>query len=236
MTIAADAKVGRTEAELCSDLNHALRPDTDGREALGEWLREHSLLLSTVDRESSRRSTRQSVSPPTSNRRRSTQTLHSSIGSSRSALRRRSQPASPNTTMRSLFERPRYRELPSRRAQRHQLTGRTIEMVDHDLIVRSTSMQRAHHAIPLTTAMCVAAAGRVPGTVAHTMIEAPEGRTVRLAHPKGIATVDVRIRHESPTIGHVMAVSVDRTARQMLSGVAHVDRRPLSPNDAGPPG
>jgi integrase len=51
--IAADVKVGRTEAELRHYLKQALRPDADGPEARWErWLTEHSLMLSTIDRES----------------------------------------------------------------------------------------------------------------------------------------------------------------------------------------
>ncbi len=109
------------------------------------------------------------------------------------------------------------------RAERHQLASvRTVEAADHDLQVRSTSMQRAHHAIPLTTAMCVAAASLIPGTVAHLLNVTHQG-PVRLAHPKGIATIGVRIVEENPDGPRVTSVSVDRTARRILSGTAHVE-------------
>ncbi len=50
--IAADVKVGRSEADLRRYLKSALRPDADGREDRWEkWLAEHSLMLSTIDRE-----------------------------------------------------------------------------------------------------------------------------------------------------------------------------------------
>ena len=51
--IAADTKVGRSEAELRHYLKRALRPDADDREVRWEkWLTEHSLSLSTIDLES----------------------------------------------------------------------------------------------------------------------------------------------------------------------------------------
>jgi len=51
--VAADAKVGSSEAELRHYLKRALRPDVDEREARWEkWLTDHSLVLSTIDRES----------------------------------------------------------------------------------------------------------------------------------------------------------------------------------------
>jgi 2-methylaconitate isomerase len=107
-------------------------------------------------------------------------------------------------------------------ACRHSITGRTIDEVDHDLVVRSSSMQRAHHAIPLTSAMCVAAASLIPGTVAY-MLHKTHGNPVRLAHPKGIATIGTRAAVDGSGNVRVIAVSVDRTARRMLSGTAHVD-------------
>jgi 2-methylaconitate isomerase len=110
------------------------------------------------------------------------------------------------------------------RAQRHQLmNGRTIAVDDHDLVVRSTSMQRAHHTIPLTTAMCVAAASLLPGTVAY-LLNVARGPQVRLAHPKGIVPIGVRIDHDLDG-PRVTSVSVDRTARRILSGTAHVEHR-----------
>ena len=51
--IAADAKAGSSEAELRHYLKRALRPDVDEREVRWEkWLTEHSLSLSTIDRQS----------------------------------------------------------------------------------------------------------------------------------------------------------------------------------------
>ncbi len=106
----------------------------------------------------------------------------------------------------------------------HRLSsGRSIEVSDHDLVVRATSMQRLHHAIPLTTAMCVATAAVTAGTVAHA-ISGPDPRWVRLAHPKGIVEIAVRLepgREPSPVVG----VAVKRTARRLLRGVASVPPR-----------
>ena len=51
--IAADVKVTRAEAGLRHYLRRALRPDVDERESRWEkWLTDHSLMLSTIDRES----------------------------------------------------------------------------------------------------------------------------------------------------------------------------------------
>ena len=109
------------------------------------------------------------------------------------------------------------------RAHRHELvTGRVIEASDHDLVLPSMSMQRAHHAIPLTTALCIGAAAQIPGTVAHELCSAPRGPS-RLAHPKGVLTVrsSVDLGRDGP---HVVSVGVTRTARCLLTGIAHIGR------------
>jgi 2-methylaconitate cis-trans-isomerase PrpF len=107
----------------------------------------------------------------------------------------------------------------------HRLAnGRVLEGDDHDIIVRATSMQRAHHACPLTTAMCVAAATKVPDSVASAVVAAELGATVRIAHPKGLLDVGVRAQECDGQV-EIRSASVARTARRLLEGTAHVIAR-----------
>lgn len=89
----------------------------------------------------------------------------------------------------------------------------------HHLAILATSMQRMHHACPLTVLMCAAAALHIPGTLPQLYGQAPSGERVSLAHPKGIAAVGVRV---SGTSGRVRSVWVSRTARRLLAGRAYV--------------
>lgn len=98
-----------------------------------------------------------------------------------------------------------------------------------DLVVRAMSMQRAHHACPLTSALCAAAAARVPGTIPCELADAPPHPTVRVAHPKGIVDVGVQVdagadaAAESTSGGvGIRSVSVVRTARRLFAGTAFV--------------
>jgi 2-methylaconitate cis-trans-isomerase PrpF len=88
-----------------------------------------------------------------------------------------------------------------------------------DLRVIATSMQRAHHAVPITGALCTAAAARLDGTVAHE-VAVGSGPVVRVQHPKGMvaATVDL----DPADGGSVRAAGVVRTARRLLTGRAVV--------------
>ena len=91
-----------------------------------------------------------------------------------------------------------------------------------DIEARAVSMQRIHHAFPMTGALCLAAAVRIEGTIANQVAcrrtgAGATGETIRLRHPKGIvelrADVDGR---------EVRSVGVTRTARRLLRGEAFV--------------
>lgn len=96
-------------------------------------------------------------------------------------------------------------------------SGAQIEADAHDIVVRATSLQRVHHATPLTTAMCLAAACCLPGTVAHGL-SSRHDRSIRIAHPKGVAEIGVDL----DATDRVRSVSVVRTARRLVAGTAYV--------------
>jgi 2-methylaconitate cis-trans-isomerase PrpF len=85
-----------------------------------------------------------------------------------------------------------------------------------DLVVRVTSMQRVHHALPMTVLLGTAAAARLPGTLAHAVAR-PGGSTVRVAHPKGVSEAAVHLDGTE-----VRSVSITRTARRLFAGEAYL--------------
>ena len=89
-----------------------------------------------------------------------------------------------------------------------------------DLDARAMSMQRMHHAFPMTGALCAAGAARIPGTIVAQSAVSPEG-PVLLRHAKGVIEIDAVVRSggDGP---HVASVSVVRTARRLMTGQAHV--------------
>jgi 2-methylaconitate cis-trans-isomerase PrpF len=98
-----------------------------------------------------------------------------------------------------------------------------------DLRVLATSMGRIHHAVPITGALCIGAAARLPGTVVHDLArpapdDGPAGpgetrssETVRIEHPKGVVEATVDLDGD-----RVLAAGVVRTARRLLTGTAHL--------------
>jgi 2-methylaconitate cis-trans-isomerase PrpF len=91
--------------------------------------------------------------------------------------------------------------------------------------VRATSMQKFHHATPITAALCTAAAVHLDGTltseVARLGPSSPGAeRVVRMEHPKGVVEATVELEGDT-----VRSAGVVRTARRLLAGIAFVPRR-----------
>ncbi len=102
-----------------------------------------------------------------------------------------------------------------------------------DLMIRATSLGRAHHACPITTALCTAAAARTAGTLPFAFARVVDPGTVRISHPRGALTVTVRTSDGEASAngggsggsggsGKIVSVGVLRTARRLLAGTAYL--------------
>ncbi len=96
---------------------------------------------------------------------------------------------------------------------------------DADIRVRMISAGQPHKATPLTGAMCLAVAARLPGTLA-AEITGPllPDRAIRIAHASGILPVDADVRD-----GQAHSVTVFRTARRLMEGRVLIPS-PLEPS------
>lgn len=93
------------------------------------------------------------------------------------------------------------------------VSGETIEKNDIDLLARTMSVQKAHHAYAVTGGMCTAAAALLEGTVPNQYVRVPKDSTISLGHPKGIMEIGIDIDGDN-----VRSTSVDRTARLLMEG------------------
>ncbi len=94
------------------------------------------------------------------------------------------------------------------------------DVASAELEVIAVSMGAVHRALPITAALCLAAAARIPGTVVHANA-GPAGSHVRLAHPLGQVEVRSELDVGSSSIPVVKSVGVVRTARRLMSGTAY---------------
>jgi hypothetical protein len=93
-------------------------------------------------------------------------------------------------------------------------------------------MGNCHRAFPLTVAMCLAVAARIPGSVVHEcLVPDPAGPTragatrsdsdVRLGHPSGVLPIAARV-DTTGDAPHAETVTVYRTARRLMEGFVRV--------------
>jgi len=90
-----------------------------------------------------------------------------------------------------------------------------------DVVARVISMGNCHRAFALTSAMCLAVAARINGTVVRECSSAADDADVRLGHPSGMLPLDARVvtRGDHP---HAERVTVYRTARRLMEGAVRV--------------
>ncbi|WP_287833652.1 2-methylaconitate cis-trans isomerase PrpF family protein [Acidiphilium sp.] len=106
------------------------------------------------------------------------------------------------------------------------LSGAVQTAASVDILARMMSSGQPHRAVPLTGALCLAVACRLPGTVAHDLVRPGEATDpVRVGHPSGAILVAAGVSSgpDGPRVSHA---TVFRTARRLFQGeVLHVGPR-----------
>ena len=74
--------------------------------------------------------------------------------------------------------------------------------------------KRCHKGHAVTGALCIAAACRLPGSIAHDLADPELSSLVNLEHPSGRTEIDLSI----DTSGHISRASLVRTARRIFEG------------------
>ena len=97
------------------------------------------------------------------------------------------------------------------------LSGQQLAAHDANITARALSAGQPHKAIPLTGALCLAAAIRVPGSVAATLAAASAEGTIRIAHPSGTISVDAATEDRAGKV-HILHATVLRSARRLFEG------------------
>ncbi|MFV0299188.1 MAG: 2-methylaconitate cis-trans isomerase PrpF family protein [Hyphomicrobiaceae bacterium] len=101
------------------------------------------------------------------------------------------------------------------------LSGRVLEPRDMDIAVRVISSGQPHRATPLTGALCLSVATRVPGSIPNEMARNPAvgASRIRIGHPSGLIEVDAKVT-DGASGGQPNAeyAAVYRTARRLFEG------------------
>jgi 2-methylaconitate cis-trans-isomerase PrpF len=106
--------------------------------------------------------------------------------------------------------------------QRHTLlSGQTIDAQAADVIIRTISSEDPHRAIPITAAICVAAAANMSGSVFSSVFpggKPPAGQAIRIAHPSGTIAVDADLDIDEDGSMIARSGTIYRTARKLFDG------------------
>ena len=92
------------------------------------------------------------------------------------------------------------------------LSGETLAAGAHDIAVRMISVGQPHRAVPITGAVCLAVAARVPGSIPHRLCTAAQG-AIRIGHASGTTQVDAEV-----VDGQARHGAVYRSARRLFEG------------------
>ena len=88
---------------------------------------------------------------------------------------------------------------------------------------RAVMMGAFHRALPMTGALCLAAAAHTPGTLVAEDLPEPAAREVIIGHPRGRVIVEVDAAQENGET-FIASLGVTRTARRIMDG--HVYANP----------
>lgn len=100
------------------------------------------------------------------------------------------------------------------------LSGRNVAADEMDISIRMVSVGQAHRAVPITGAVCLAVAAKLPGTIAHAICTSTSG-PIRIGHPSGTLLVDAEVANGKAEWG-----AVYRTARRLFEGAVVYRSRP----------
>jgi 2-methylaconitate cis-trans-isomerase PrpF len=104
------------------------------------------------------------------------------------------------------------------------LSGRRLSPADMDIAVRMMSNGQAHRATPLTGALCLAVATRIPGSIPNALARRlpDDARQIRIAHASGVILVDAKVECDGDgSEAHAAYAGVYRTARRLFDGRVH---------------
>ncbi|AKC71323.1 2-methylaconitate cis-trans isomerase PrpF [Pandoraea oxalativorans] len=96
-------------------------------------------------------------------------------------------------------------------------SGKAVNAVDVDLLVRAMSMGKLHHAMMGTAAVCIGAAASIPGTLVNLAAGGGERNAVRFGHPSGTLRVGAEANREGGEWTVTKAI-MSRSARVLMEG------------------
>ncbi|HCM0861070.1 2-methylaconitate cis-trans isomerase PrpF [Vibrio parahaemolyticus] len=100
-------------------------------------------------------------------------------------------------------------------------SGKAVNELDIDVLVRALSMGKLHHAMMGTAAVAIASAACVPGTLVNLAAGGGEKESVTFGHPSGTLKVGAQAKQTEQGWGVQKAI-MSRSARILMEGFVRV--------------
>jgi 2-methylaconitate cis-trans-isomerase PrpF len=97
------------------------------------------------------------------------------------------------------------------------LSGRTLAAGEMDIAVRMISVGQPHRAVPITGAVCLAVAARIPRSIPNRLCTSGEG-PIRIGHASGTILVDATVKQGVDGSIQAENGAVFRSARRLFEG------------------
>jgi 2-methylaconitate cis-trans-isomerase PrpF len=106
------------------------------------------------------------------------------------------------------------------------LSGEMVEAGASDIMIRMIGRGIPHRSVPVTTALCLATACRIPGTIPERLVRpsAQGSGVIRVAHPSGVWETTARVS-QTPDGPRADSAGVAMTARRLFAGEVMVPAR-----------
>jgi hypothetical protein len=105
-------------------------------------------------------------------------------------------------------------------AQSKTISGRVLAADDTDIIIRMIGRGVPHLSVPVTTALCLAVACRIPGTIPNQLLSerARNGDGIIVGHPSGAWMTAASISETNDGGFHADMAGLSMTARRLFKG------------------
>lgn len=98
------------------------------------------------------------------------------------------------------------------------LSGCPMKADQADILVRVISSGQPHRAVPLTAALCIAVACKIPGSIPNILAKVGDPTSsIRIGHPSGTMLVTAKVAREGASYV-VPYATIFRTARRLFQG------------------
>ncbi|AMJ62484.1 PrpF domain-containing protein [Bosea sp. PAMC 26642] len=100
------------------------------------------------------------------------------------------------------------------------IDGTPVSAGDYDIGIRMISMGKAHKAVPLTAAMCLAATALAPSTIPNALARIANAPEVRVGSPSGVLSVGAIVQQRQ-SVSYAERTIVYSTANKLMAGVVY---------------